>query len=194
MKYSIIKLAIAGIITGSVMTSCNVTSHTETAAGVDFSKYKTFAWANPANSKKSDRSNNDIIDNNIKNSVSEELGKKGWQEADSNPDVLLDYTIAVRHSSKRRDEPVYSRPYTQYFYRRGRVYSVWYPSTLIGYNSQNIPFKEGELSINMVDAKTNKLIWQGWAEGEINSNRVTTEDVTTRVKSIFKKFNYPAKG
>ena len=54
-----------------------------------------------------------------------------------------------------------------------------------------MPFKEGELSVNMIDAKTNKLIWQGWAQGEINSKNVTTKDVTAQVKSIFRKFDYP---
>lgn len=43
----------------------------------------------------------------------------------------------------------------------------------------------------MIDAKTNKLIWQGWAKGEIKSLHVTFRDVDTRVKSIFKKFDYP---
>jgi hypothetical protein len=43
----------------------------------------------------------------------------------------------------------------------------------------------------MVDANTNKLIWQGWAQGEINSKTVTTKEATGQVKSIFKKFEYP---
>lgn len=171
--------------------SCNVSSHTEKAAGVNFANYKTFAWANNGDNKKSDRADNDIVDNNIKNSISKELEKKGWTETDSNPDVLLDYTIAVQHGTKREATPVYSYPFTQYFYGRRRIYSIWYPSTLIGVRSRNVPFKEGELSINMVDAKTNKLIWQGWAKGDINTKSVTTKEVTAQVKSIFKKFDYP---
>jgi hypothetical protein len=123
--------------------------------------------------------------------VSQELEKKGWSETDNNPDVLLDYTIAVKHGIKLESTPVYSYPYTQYLYGRRRVYSLWYPSTLIGVRSENVPFKEGELSVNMVDAKTNKLIWQGWAQGEINNKHVTTKDVTAQVKSIFRKFDYP---
>lgn len=76
--------------------SCNVTSHTEKAVGINFSNYKIFAWANTGDAKKTDRADNDIIDNNIKNSVSQELAKKGWVEADTNPDVLPGYTVAVK--------------------------------------------------------------------------------------------------
>ena len=40
--------------------------------------------------KKAGRADNDIVDNNIKHSVSAELEGKGWQETDQQPDVLLD--------------------------------------------------------------------------------------------------------
>lgn len=171
--------------------SCSVTSHTETAKGVNFSQYKTYGWGSNT-PKKSDRWNNDIIDNNIKNAISTELNKKGWAEADNNPDVLLDYNIAVERGVTRRTDPVYSYPFTQYMYGgHGRVYRLWNPSMLMGYRSYNVPFREGQLTINMVDARNNKLIWQGWAKGEINSAQVRSKDVNAEVKSIFRKFKFP---
>ena len=191
MKHSFIKLIPVVAAAAIIFASCNVTSHTERIAGINFSNYKTFAWANSGNAKKADRADNDIIDNNIKNSVSGELEKKGWAEVENNPDVLLDYTIAVKRGIKHETDPLYAYPYTPYLYGRRGIYSIWYPSALIGYNSYNVPFKEGELTVNMVDAKTNKLIWQGWAQGEINSRNITTKEATAQVKSIFKKFEYP---
>lgn len=191
MKHSFIKSVLVIAAAALAFTSCNVTSHTEKAAGVNFSNYKTFAWVSSTNAKKADRADNDIIDNNIKNSVSEELSKKGWIEADNNPDVLLDYTVAVKKGTKTESEPVYTYPYTSYLYGRRGAFSMWYPSSLMGYHSYNVPFKEGELTINMVASKTNKLIWQGWAQGEINSKNITTKEATAQVKSIFKKFDYP---
>ena len=191
MKYSFIKSALMLSLGALVFAGCNVTSHTEKAAGVNFSNYKTFSWVKTGDTKKADRADNDIIDNNIKNSVAQELTKKGWTETDRNPDVILDYTVAVKHGTKRESAPVYSYPFSTYIYGRRGVYSLWYPSSLIGIRTRDIPFKEGELSVNMMDAKNNKLIWQGWAQGEINSKTVTTKEVTQQVKSIFKKFDYP---
>ena len=191
MKHSFIKSGL--VVAGAVMLfgSCNVTIHTEKAAGVDFSSYKTFAWVSNNTTKKVDQADNDIVDNNIKNSISEELVKKGWTEVDNNPDVRLDYNVAVKKSSIRESDPVYGYSYPQYLYGRRGVYSIWYPGTLMGYHSYNVPFKEGELTVNMLDAKTNKLIWQGWAQGEINNGNITTKEATAQVKSIFKKFDYP---
>lgn len=191
MKYNLKIFTIAIVTVSSLAIGCNVTSHTEVAKGVNFTKYKTFAWAEPQNKKKADRADNDIVDNNIKNAVSDELVKKGWQETDENPDVLLNYGVAVKRENNHQTEPMYSYPHTQYFYWGRRIYSVWYPSTLIGTRSYNVPFHEGQLTINMVDAKTNRLIWQGWAQGEINSSKVNSKEVEAQVKSIFKKFKYP---
>jgi hypothetical protein len=41
----------------------------------------------------------------------------------------------------------------------------------------------------VVDTKTNNLVWQGWAETEIDSKRLQQDDMKKVVKAIFKKFN-----
>jgi hypothetical protein len=45
----------------------------------------------------------------------------------------------------------------------------------------------------MIDAKTNKLVWQGWAKGDITNKTVTSKEAVTDVKSIFKKLVMPEK-
>lgn len=193
MKNSLIKSMIFFVAVAFTITGCSVTSHTAQMSGINFNDYKTFAWVSTTKNDKSDRANNDIIDNNIKNSVTKELTNRGWVEDQAGPDVLMDYTIAVRHGRRVEDAPVYSYPFSRYVYRRGRIYSLWFPSSLMGMRSVDVPFREGELTVNMIDAKTNKLIWQGWATGDLNDRQFTNKDVNKQVKSIFKKFNYPGR-
>ncbi|MCW3090143.1 MAG: hypothetical protein JWP81_1212 [Ferruginibacter sp.] len=188
--FSILSL---GIVTVIALTRCSPTSHVEVAQGVNFRNYKTFGWVNDNGAKKTGRADNDIVDNNIKSSVSAELEAKGWQEADQQPDVLMDYNVIVQKGIRKETEPAYSYPYTGYFYspwsrRMGYYYN---PIFFGGYTTSTIPFKVGTLTLNMVDAKTNKLIWQGCAKGDLTSKNVTSEDAKTDVKSIFKKLNLP---
>ena len=82
-NFSILSLAIGTVF---AFTSCNTTSHVEVAQGVNFNNYKTFGWSDDNGVKKAGRADNDIVDNNIKNSISAELEKKGWQESDQRPD------------------------------------------------------------------------------------------------------------
>lgn len=60
----------------------------------------------------------------------------------------------------------------------------------MGNRTSNIAIRKGILTINMTDAKTNKLIWQGWAEDEINNRNITSKQAAADVKSIIKKINY----
>ena len=186
---SILSLAIGAVIT---LASCSTTAHVEVAQGVNFNNYKTFGWAKDSLTK-SGRVDNDIVDNNIKNSIGTELEGKGWQETDQQPDVLLDYNVTVQKGVKRETDPVYSYPYTGYFYNswRGRMGYYYNPGFFSGYRTYNVPFKEGTLTVNMVDAKNNKLIWQGWATGDVTKKNVTSKEAQADVKSIFKKLNLP---
>src|SRR5438105_1086478 len=114
--FSVILIAALGFI------SCSVTSHVETAAGVDFSKYKTFGWVNGNGEPKEDSADNDIVDNNIKIAISQQLEKQGWKETKNDPDVKLDYNVMVEKNVKQVSEPVYSSgyrfgyPYTHYYF------------------------------------------------------------------------------
>ena len=192
MKKSFLSLSVA-VMSAFSFTSCSVSTHVETAAGVNFNNYKTFGWVNDNGVKTEDRADNDIVDNNIKNAISKQLENNGWTETNHNPDVELDYNVMVEKKVSQVSEPVYNYPYSHYYYngwrhRRGYIY---YPYDLVGYHTYNVPFKQGTLTVNMLDAKTNKLIWQGSAKADVNSKNVTTQEMQHDVTSIFKKFDLP---
>lgn len=60
---------------------------------------------------------------------------------------------------------------------------------MMGYERTEIPYKEGTITIHMIDNSTNKLIWQGWTTDEVNSRNLTGKEISSSVKSILKKFN-----
>ncbi|MET0638077.1 MAG: DUF4136 domain-containing protein [Chitinophagaceae bacterium] len=186
-------LLFTGVATIILLAGCGPTSQVEVAKGVNFHNYKTFGWINDNGVTKAGRVNNDIVDNNIKNSIGVELEKKGWQEVDQNPDVLLDYNVMVEKGVRQETEPVYPYPYSGYYYnwRRRRLGYFYNPYYFGAYQTYNVPFKEGTLTVNMIDAKTNKLIWQGWAKGDITNQTVSSKEAQADVNAIFKKLNLP---
>ena len=191
MKKSFLSLSVA-VISAFWFTSCSVSTHVETAAGVNFNNYKTFGWVTSNGEKTGDRADNDVVDNNIKNDISKQLENKGWKETNQNPDVELDYNVIVQKKISHVTEPVYNYPYTHYYYGwRHRMGYIYYPYDLMGYHTYNVPFRQGTLTVNMLDAKTNKLIWQGSAKADVNSKNVTTQEMQHDVTSIFKKFDLP---
>ena len=172
-----------------LLASCASTAHIEKDDNTDFTKYRTFAWAEKDGSKK-DRKNN-LAEQKIRDAVSKELERTaGWRES-KNPDVLLSYDLLVERSVKQQSEPVYSNPFTRTFYNpySRRFYRVFYPSRFVGYDNYDLNTREGTVTISMIDANSGKTVWQGWATDEVGSRHMTSKEIQNSVKAIFRKFD-----
>jgi hypothetical protein len=97
----------------------------------------------------------------------------------------------VENTVKEKSNPVYSRPYTRYYYNpySKRIVGFYYPSQMMGYESYEIPYKEGTITLHMIDRKSDKLIWQGWSSDAVNSHNLTSKEVNSSVKAILRKFD-----
>ena len=172
-----------------LLSSCANTAHIEKDPSTDLGNYQTYSWIDSDTKDKDHK--NDIAELNLRNAVNKHLEKNGFSETKRNPDILLTYDILVEKNVKEGRDPVYSRPYSRVYYNRytGRYGTIYYPSRFLGYESYRTPVKEGTITITMIDPKTDKTIWQGWATEELNSSNITGKEVQKNVKSIFKKFD-----
>jgi hypothetical protein len=187
------KWVTACVVSGVMLASCASTAHIEKDDTTDFSDYKTFAWIDKDGEGKQDRNkSNDIAEQKVKDAVKKELEKSaGWKEVKNRPDVLLSYDVLVEKAIKEDRNPVYSRPFTRLVYNPyTRRYSrIYYPSEFVGYERDQRPVKEGTITITMIDAKADKMVWQGWTTDEVNNKNITGKEIQAAVKSIFKKFD-----
>jgi Domain of unknown function (DUF4136) len=176
-----------------LLASCASTAHIEKDDNTDFSKFKTFAWIDKDGEGKHDRNkSNDLTEQKIREAVSKELEKSaGWKESKSRPDVLLSYDVLVEKTVQQKSDPVYSRPFTRTYYNpyARRFVNVYYPSQFMGYDKYDVPAREGTVTITMIDAKTEKTVWQGWTTDEVNSRNISSKEIQNSVKAIFRKFD-----
>jgi hypothetical protein len=182
------------VLAAFVITGCGVQSYVEKDPSVDLNKYKTYAWIGDNDSKKkNDKPYKDFQESRLIDLVSAQLEKAGFAKArsESRADVLVDYDIMIENQVRSQSDPVYSRSFVRYFYNpyTGRINSFWYPSRYMGQNVYDVPYKSGTVTINIVDNKTKKLVWQGWAETEVTRKRIDKDDMNKIVKSIFKKMD-----
>jgi len=172
-----------------LVVSCATPAYVERDEQADFSRYKSFAWIDNSN-KEGKNKQNEFLKNHVQEAVNAKLQKEGWKEDAKNPDVLLNYDLLVERTAREVSDPVYSQPFSRIFYnpwarRWGRIY---YPSRFLGYDNGTISVREGTLTITMLDAKTDKAIWQGWTTDEVRSRHVTKKEVQSSVNNIFRKF------
>ena len=180
-----------------VLASCGTTAHIEKDDTVDLGRYRTFAWVDRDGEGRNDRNkNNDLTEQRIRDAVNKELEKSaGWREVKNRPDVLLSYDVLVERGTKETTNPVYTRPSSRLVYNPypRRYATIYYPSQLAGYERDERTIREGTVTISMIDAKTDKTVWQGWTTDEVNSRNLTSKEIQNSVKSIFRKFDVAKK-
>ena len=171
-----------------IMSGCGSTANIEKDNSIDFSVYKTYAWFNTKDDSTSML--NEIQISNLQNTVKEELAKQGISESDKMPDLILKQDILVEKTLKEKNDPVYSQSYyrTAYNPYSGRWVNIYYPSRFLGYDRSQYVAREGTLTISMIDAKTDKVIWQGWTVTDVNSSKFTSSELTKAARTILKQF------
>ena len=176
-----------------LLASCSSTAHVEKDDNADLTKYKTFAWIDKdGEGKKDNNRSDDLLEEKIKAAVGKELVKTaGWREVKGRADVLLSYDVLVEKTIKQQNDPVYSRPYTRVFYNptTRRYSTLYYPSQFLGYDRDQWTVREGTVTVTMIDARTDKAVWQGWTTGEVNGRNLSTREIQSAVRSIFRKFD-----
>ncbi len=154
----------------------------------DFDEYNTFAWY-PAEAASNLRTGYDPeIDRRVKTAVEAELIKKGMLPDAESPNILIAYDIALGNDHQAPDtvSPAF-----------GYGYSYWY-GYRFNYDVSSIPdyktisqYPKGTLVIDLVNPKTNKLVWRGVTQAEIELDHTDESAIRGAINKIF--LQYPPK-
>lgn len=186
-SFNTVVISLAGIF---FLAGCASTAQIDKARDADLSVYKTYGWVEEEKQATKNR-RTEVAMQNIRSAVDVQLQKSGWKKVDGNPDVLVSTDLVVEKSQKEQTDPVYSQPFTRtYFNRFTRRFNTFYfPSRFMGYDSYSTTVKEGTVTVTLIDAKTDKAVWQGWATREVDDRHISDKDINKNVQSIFKKFD-----
>ena len=190
---------IAGVVSVALgvffLGGCGSTAHIQKDDSYDFNKIRSYAWVSGTQQTKGvsqpKNRSNDLTERRIHASVDKNLQANGWTETDRNPDVLLVYDVDVQRENRNVSNPVYSQPMTRWFFSpySRRYVPVYYPSQFMGYDNTTETVKEGTITLSMLDADTDKTIWQGWATTEVNGKNLSDREINANVKAILKKLD-----
>ena len=168
MLRSVIRIGIISLLfflTVRCGSTISVTSDYD--KGVDFKKYKTFSFYHLKTTGEVSQVNAD----RLVNAIVLEMKGKGFVESSDNPDLLINAVTvltekeAVSVSSEYYGYRGYYRPYA---YGYGYGYGTGYPvENTAAVNSYN--YRDGTIMIDILEAKSEKLIWEGTGTAEINT-------------------------
>jgi len=161
---------------------------------VTFSKYRTFAWLPPTDSVKSIKVS-DITDDRIRENVTATLESKGLVLRSQHPDLLVRYAVQMDERIKAFNDPVYVYNYRNWYpqivrYHDHRYFYYSYNDPFpvyVGANIVAVPYQQGTLIIDLIDRRTRKVIWRGYAVGEVDDPEKAVKDIPVVVSGILNK-------
>ncbi len=161
-----------------IFSSCSsVKVYSDYDQSVDFSQYKTFAYFKPEIDKVDI---SDLDKRRILRALDTEMRMKGLSKSET-PDLLIGFTTKAK-------EQIYVNSGNNLGWGWGWGWNPWFWGGG-GFNSVSTR-TEGTLYVNIIDAATKQLVWQGKGKGGINEfmkNR--DERITLFVEEIVQ--NYP---
>ena len=129
----------------------NVSSHA--TRGLDFSHYRTYDWgpadALPTGDPRLDQ--NPFFQDHVQGAVEKQLAAKGFERSTSEtPDLLIHYHASI---NQRIDVNRIDRDYGYCYDENCQV--------------RVIEYEAGTLVLDLVDTRTNRLVWRGWAQDSV---------------------------
>ena len=149
-------------------------------ARANMKAYKTFAFFNTVSTDAAGYAS--LLSTRLKSATRAQLERNGYTYSESEPELLVNFYLKVVNKQEVRSTGGY------YGYRAG-YYGTWtgYPYV------ETINYKQGTLSVDLVDAKRKQLVWQGVAEGEVSEEAQQNPGpaIDRVVAEIFSNFPNP---
>jgi hypothetical protein len=156
----------------------------------NFSTYRTYAFYKaeiPPPREGSGSAYSIILDQHLKAAIESELVKIGMRPSEEEPDLLIAYDIAIPAESSAEAGNIFAPGF-------GYSYSYWFGyryryahRAIADYKPVNT-YTTGTLLIDIIDARSNELIWRGWAEKAIDPTTTDNYNIATAVAAIMPGF------
>ena len=181
----ILPLVVMAVLCGTAMAE-KIRVHYDKS--LDFSKFKTYGWA-PHGAVAHPMLALDAV-----GAVEDELNARGLHKVAENPDLIIAFYGAVDSEvSMTSNNPIYNAtggipPFDPSMTSPGD--SLYWDSY---YGNSTVVVYPGQLVIDVIDFKTKKLAWRGFAAEAISPNNPDKlmSEVTSTIKKLFKE--YPVK-
>lgn len=148
-----------------VLASCSPMkiTYTKSTDAVNFAKYKTFNFYELKASGDTITKNFTERTNILKSAIITEMSKRGYTQSSTHPDLLINIGIVVREQSQL------SEPSS--------------PVNILGL------YREAAVSLDIVDAAENKVVWKGSIAGIVPSIKSSAQKQTASgMKKLFERY------
>ncbi len=173
-------LLLAGCATGPRIS-------TEADPRADFSSYRTWAFYEPlaVEAYGYETATSEIV----KRVVSREMEARGYRYDAENPDLWVNVNAYMQRRTDVSSIPTVDHAF-YYSYRHRSYFAVpyWHDRTHVR------RYTEGTMNVDLVDARQNRLVWEGIAVGRVSNMTVENREqrISQAIGEIFARYPHRA--
>ena len=183
------------IITIFISGCSSLSLSTDYDPKIDFSNFHTYRWhVNNKHNEASLKYLDHIMDQRIRSTIEQRLQLQNFTKSTADAvDFLVNYSIVVEDKTDIRTYNNYNGMYPGYAYRAG--YGYYGRGSGVGYSSgsetQVTHYQQGTLIIDIINPKTDQLMWRGSADGRLpkesdkNERDALTQKYVSKILSNF---------
>jgi len=184
------RMCVLGLILAVSSCSSGLAVRSDVDPGADFASYRTWNFFDPMGVEGG--YNSPVFGELFREAISREMTERGYRLAE-NPDLLVNVTL---RSDDKVKVTTYTSPYMSgaYYARPGGAY---YGSTVgvgVGVGSRATKTTEVSVFIDLVDARKQRISWQGVAVADVNDKvaQQLRDAIYTSVNRIYELYPYTA--
>lgn len=128
-----------------------------------------------------------LLDQHFKSAINTEMAALGYQYSEQNPQLLVNYMTNVETRSDVRSSPFSINAGYGYY---GRSSSFMFGIPLFGNQLEKTEYKVGTVTIDVIDASEQRLVWQGLIDGRLTKKAMANpqQAINETVQLIYQRY------
>ena len=196
MKFFKTHLKFTGLLVlfSFLLVSCGPRVNTSKKTAKNMDTYSSYAFLPNQDTIRTSKYDNAFVNEVVIDEINENMQDLDYRLDRNQPDLLVYYHLMMDEDVAVNASPVYTnysyyRPgyYVGPYYRNYAYNNYFTVPRLAGTTIQQIPYREGTIVVDIIDRRTNEIIWRGRANDVITPTNLE-EKLRTYVNAIFEEF------
>ncbi len=193
MKFKNYFFGISFILTLFIV-GCGPKVSTDKKTSRDLSNYSSYSFLPNQDTILNSNYDNDYINEIVIDEINQNMREQNLRLERSQPDLLVYYHLMFDEEMAVNASPVYTnysyyRPgyYVGPYYRNYLYNNYFTIPRIAGTGIEQVPYKEGTIVVDLIDRRTNEIVWRGRANDVVQAGNLDQE-IRDYINAIFEQY------
>lgn len=173
---------------------CGPKVDTDKKTGRDLSNYSSYSFLPNQDTIKNSKYDNAYVNEIVIDEINQNMREENYRLERNQPDLLVYYHLMFDEEMAVNASPVYTnysyyRPgyYVGPYYRNYAYNNYFTIPRIAGTGIEQVPYKEGTMVVDIIDRRTNEIVWRGRANDVVNPDNLE-EELRSYIDAIFEEY------